>query len=103
MTDKSPGSVTPFDKTALEQARRRKMAVAAGLYATFLFSVEAILSRLGFLENWRWLRSEITGPLSPGWLVSRFIMVVAAGLIAGSVVYKFFRFPAPRPDHPRAP
>ena len=80
----------------LERAKRRRSARAFGLWLALWFAVFAVASRLGWLERFPWLSSEVPGPISPGWMVSRLVMVAVIGLLAGWFWFKVIRFPAPR-------
>ena len=70
------------------KSRRWHVAITSGLSVALVLIVRSILSRLGYLDDVEWLRSEPPGVLTSSWLLRETFSSMGAALVGAFLGYR---------------
>jgi hypothetical protein len=74
--------------THAEKSRRWSAAITSWLFMALVLIARSMLSRLGFLDDLMWLRSEPPGAVTSSWLLRETFSSMIAALVGAFLGYR---------------
>jgi len=70
------------------KSRRWSAAITSFLFMALVLSARSILSRMGYLDQLEWLRSEPPGVVTTSWLIRETFSSMSAALVGAYLGYR---------------